>query len=97
MSMIARFSPPPVTGQPCAVNGPRAPRNIQERAEVIRSRSFSYVLTLLSFREHCYSRKLRELEDKKKVGTVPALAFFWSMTLFIYFIAITAEEYPYLP
>src|SRR5215216_4477707 len=26
LSMVARFSPPPVRGQPRAVNGPRAPR-----------------------------------------------------------------------
>ena len=47
--------------------------------------------------ESTLSRKLRELEDKKKVGTVSNPAFFWSMTLFIYFIAITVEAYPYPP
>jgi hypothetical protein len=40
LSMVARFSPPPVRGQPCAVNGPRAPR--KPPAALVRNGSISY-------------------------------------------------------
>src|SRR5215204_3252902 len=40
LSMIARFSPPPVRGQPRAVNGPRAPR--KPPAAAVRNGAFTY-------------------------------------------------------